>query len=90
MGSLPIAIVTSLPPRRFPGRKGPGSARLVVRLWLPAVVHEGMELSERDVEPGPVQGEAAGALALGDPGEGAEMLEGLLHAEVLEIGRAHV
>jgi hypothetical protein len=33
-----------------------------------------MELSERDIKPGAVQGEAASALALGDPGEGAEML----------------
>ena len=43
-----------------------------------------MELPERNVEPGPVQGEAPGPLALGDPGEGAEMPEGLLHAEVLD------
>jgi hypothetical protein len=50
------------------------SAHLVVRLWDPLVPGKGMELSERNIKPGAVQGEAASAPALGDPGEGAEML----------------
>jgi len=42
-----------------------------------------MEFPERDIKPGAMQSERAGALSLGDPGEGAEMLERLLDAEML-------
>ncbi len=43
-----------------------------------------MELPERDIKPSAMQGEAASALPLGNPGEGAEMLQRLLHAEMLD------